>query len=171
MISNIFDEVPHSIFVGGGRDNVIQGNLFVHCPMSVTIDARGVESQKRDVENPFSGLRLALSRVAYRQGNYLKYPGLASVMEDAPGAPKGNRITGNIVVGGAGFDVKPAAKPFVESARNLQDTGSVLRWPERFQPGVQRTARDFELKPNGPASIGFSPIPLDKIGPGDGGNR
>jgi hypothetical protein len=169
---NIFDDVHDAIFVGGGRDNTIQGNLFVHCPLSITLDARGLEVQKRDVENPSSDLRKALARVPYRQGNYLKYPGLASVLEDAPGAPKGDHIIGNIVVGGAGFDVKAAAKPYVEVSRNLFDAGPVFRWPERLQVGTQHSVLDFELKPDGPASaIGFIPIPLAKIGPGDAANR
>jgi parallel beta-helix repeat protein len=171
VMGNIFNEVRYAIFVGGGRDNLIQGNLFVHCPMSVTLDARGLGDQKRDVENPSSGLRQALSKVPYRQGSYLKYPGLASVLEDAPGAPKGNRIIGNIAVGGAGFDVKAAAKPFVEVARNLT-SGAIFRWPERLQPGFPHGVRDFELNPAGPAgTIGFQPIPLDRIGPGSTPNR
>jgi parallel beta-helix repeat protein len=172
VIGNIFDEVRYAIFVGGGRDNTIQGNLFVNCPTSVHLDARGLEEQKRDVENPSSGLRQALSKVPYRQGSYLKYPGLASVLEDAPGAPKGNRIIGNIVVGGAGYDVKPTAKPFVEFARNLTDSGALFRWPERLRPGAPHPVLDFELKPGGPAaSIEFQPIPLNRIGPGNGSNQ
>lgn len=167
VVSNIFDNVHYAILVGGGRDNLIQGNLFVHCPMSVTLDARGLEGQKGDVQNPVSGLRQALARVPYRQGPYLKYPGLATVLEDAPGAPKGDRLLGNITVGGAGFDVKPAARPYAEVQGNLQGSGSVLRWPERLLPGVPHTVRDFELKPGSAASrIGFQPIPLDQIGPG-----
>jgi len=163
---NLFYRVPHSVFVGGGRDNVVENNLFVDCLVPVTLDSRGLSDQKRDVENPDSGLRTALAKVPYRQGPYRKYKGLATTLEDNPGAPKGDRVVRNVFWKGNGLDIWQTARPYVEVEGNMQDAGASFRWPDRLLRGPS-SPKDFELKADGPAAaMGFEPIPLGRIGPG-----
>ena len=39
---NIFHQVLRPVFLGGGRDNMIQNNVFVDCPKAIHVDDRGL---------------------------------------------------------------------------------------------------------------------------------
>ena len=46
MEGNIFFEVSRAVFLGGGRDFQVRGNLFVDCYPSIEIDGRGVSKHE-----------------------------------------------------------------------------------------------------------------------------
>ena len=41
MENNMFYKVKRAIFMGGGRDFVARGNVFIECPVSIHVDTRG----------------------------------------------------------------------------------------------------------------------------------
>lgn len=154
---NVFARVNQAVFIGGGRDNHVEHNLFVDCTPAVHVDSRGLSWQKNEVANPNSQLRSRLASRHVETGPYAaRYPALAHVMSDAPGAPKGTVLSHNAVIGGLRFDIDSGAKPYVQEE---QTYGSA---DVRFAQPMSNDARDslpaLTLSPESPAlSSGFEP--------------
>lgn len=98
VADNIFDNVDTPLLVGGGRDNVIRGNVFAHfIDGPIYLDRRGLKSQAKGPVMQQLLQRLAAAPVA--GGPYQKYHGLSNVLTQAPGAPVDNVISNNLVFG------------------------------------------------------------------------
>jgi hypothetical protein len=95
--SNVFRKVDVPIYVGGGRDNLIEDNLLLAFKAApIGIDSRGLGWQS-DMVKPGGTLRQGLESGAYREAPYAdRYPNLATILEDQPGAPLHNRFIGNL---------------------------------------------------------------------------
>ncbi len=99
ITNNVFICVKDAVFIGGGSDNKVTGNLFVRTsPLS--IDARGQTWQKFTFD-PASASRSTLQKrlheVPYDSDLYKqRYPGLAHIL-DARGKPYGNYVADNLV--------------------------------------------------------------------------
>jgi len=65
VIGNIFYRAGRAAFIGGGRDNLIENNIFVDCEASVHVDARGIGWMKYHVE-PGGTLPERLKAVPYK---------------------------------------------------------------------------------------------------------
>ena len=87
-----------------------------------------------------------------------RYPRLVNILEDEPGAPKGNRIIQNICFGGRWLDMEEKASAYQVFENNMIDVDP------RF---VDAKNMDFRLLQESPAykTIGFQRIPFEKIGP------
>jgi len=150
---NVFYDVATAILIGGGRDNVMTNNLFVHCGRAFSIDARGLGWAKGVGE--FATRELV--ELKYKQPPWsVKYPELLGILEDEPLAPKGNVMARNVCWGGPWGWTEPKAVPYVKFEDNL------VGIDPRF---AGKPPADFRLAPDSPAlKLGFRPIPLDKIG-------
>jgi hypothetical protein len=95
--SNVFRKVDVPIYVGGGRDNLIEDNLLVASKAGpIVLDSRGLGWQS-DMVKPGGILRQGLESEAYREAPYAdRYPNLATILEDQPGAPLHNRFIDNL---------------------------------------------------------------------------
>lgn len=164
---NIFVRVDRAVLVGGGRDNAVLGNLFVDCAPAFHLDARGLGWEKAFASDPQGELQKPLQMALAPASPYLaRYPKLRSYT-DAPGAPKGNRVEGNICVRGRFLDVDAAALPFLAQGRNWtgDDPGWALDAAARAQnPAPTR----YRLRADAPprAAAAWQDPPLDRIGPG-----
>ena len=156
IMGNIFYRAGRAAFIGGGRDNQVINNVFVDCPASVHVDARGVGWMKYHVD-PGGTLPERLKAMPYKQAPWrLKYPQLVNILEDEPGLPKGNVVRHNISYRGKWLDVESKALPLIEFEANLVDTDPHF---------VDVEQQDFRLRPDSPAlAQGFQPIPVDRIG-------
>lgn len=98
---NVMIRMPHGIFVGGGRDNHIEDNIFAMIGRSaVWIDDRGMNWQ-RDAAGPNGLLRQALTASPYLSPLWQKrYPALPNLLNERPGFPVGNTAARNTVIGG-----------------------------------------------------------------------
>jgi len=89
-------------FLGGGHDNTVRRNLVVDCPVGIHFDTRGVA--RGYATHPGYRRRLESSRPAEPPWSD-RYPSLARLLDPALdaagviGAPHGNVVTGNVVVG------------------------------------------------------------------------
>jgi Right handed beta helix region len=84
---NLMERVNMAVLIGGGRDNLVEDNKFIETPTAIHLDARG----KAAKDDPNSTLRKGLAAVPYNQTPYKeRYPHLANILEDEPGAPKYN---------------------------------------------------------------------------------
>ena len=156
IIGNIFHRAGRAAFIGGGRDNLVENNIFVDCPASVHVDARGVGWMKYHVEADGT-LPQRLKAMPYKQPPWSeKYPQLVNILDDSPGRPSGNIVRRNISIGGKWLDVESKAMPLIKFEDNLVDKD-----PHFADAGRQ----DFRLRPDSPAfTMGFQKIPTDKIG-------
>ena len=151
---NVFARVNQAVFIGGGRDNVVEHNLFVGCTPSIYVDSRGLSWQKDMVVDPHSQLRTQLSAHAQSSPYAARYPALAKTLSDAPGAPKGTVIANNVVINGQALAIDGGARPFVQTQQTFG------RGDVKFEQSMPDNARDslpaLKLSPDSPAlSAGF----------------
>jgi hypothetical protein len=156
ITGNIFYKVPRAIFIGGGRDFLIENNVFVDCQPAIAYDSRGLTWT-------------FMVSVVLRQGweavpgdLYLKrYPALATTVP-CLATNVGVLAPGNIVVDrnicvGDWFNVHEGVQ---RGWITLCDNFTV------GDPGFVDPAKlDFRLRPDAPAwKIGFQAIPVADIG-------
>jgi hypothetical protein len=154
VFGNVFYKAGRAVLLGGGRDNIIENNVFVDCEPSIHVDARGLNWMKNHIEED---MPQKLKAFPYQTPPWSdRYPELISLLNDDPGAPKGNVIERNISVGGRWLDIEPAAKPLVKIENNLLDSDPHF---------LSRESDNFQLRDDSPAyKLGFERIPLELIG-------
>ncbi|UCH34346.1 MAG: right-handed parallel beta-helix repeat-containing protein [Armatimonadota bacterium] len=151
---NVFYQVTMAAFVGGGRDNVIENNIFVDCKPAVHIDARALGWAGDHVDTT---MREGLLAMPYQKPPWSeRYPKLVNILDDDPAAPKGNLVARNVCSGGQWDHIEEAARPLTTFEDNL-----VAEDPHF----VDREQMNFQLRDDSPAyELGFKRIPVDKIG-------
>ncbi len=151
---NLFVNVTSAAFVGGGRDNVIDNNIFIDCRPAVHVDARGVGWAKGAVPGVMTE---RLEKSPYNTELWKqRWPQLQTILRNDPGLPMGTRVTHNICVGGRWSSIEGKARPCVTLADNLVDV----------DPGFRDAAKgDYRLRVDSPArDFNFQPIPCPAIG-------
>ncbi|XPF95058.1 right-handed parallel beta-helix repeat-containing protein [Colwellia sp. RE-S-Sl-9] len=146
ITGNIFDNVYDSVFIGGGRDNIVDKNLFINSVRSIHIDTRGVTWAKK------SGIKQLTSRlndVPYNSPIWKnQYPKLSNVLSVNPRLPDGNIISNNVFYDDKWNYVFDKAKPYILFENN------------HHLPNSSPT-NNYQIK--APLK-GFSNIPFEKIG-------
>lgn len=161
VYGNVFYKANRAVLIGGGRDNVIENNIFVDCKPSIHVDARGLADwTKAYWDGTYPILFDRLKEVNATEPPYtIRYPELATLLSDEPRKPKGNSIVRNIVAG--------------ENRANwLQLIGVDKDWldiRDNFVEGdpmfVNVDQCDFRLKAESPVrKLGFKRIPFERIG-------
>ena len=156
VYGNVFYRAGRAAFIGGGRDNLVENNIFVECQPSVYVDARGLNWMRDTVEG--NGIMpQRLKDVPYRDVLWRsRYPQLPKILNDEPGAPKGNTVARNVSVGGKWLEIEKAAEPLVKFTNNL------VGQDPRF---VDAANLNFQLRRDSLAwKLGFKPIPIQSIG-------
>jgi hypothetical protein len=154
IYGNLFYKVTRAAFIGGGRDCIVENNIFVDCVPSLHIDTRAMGWASYHVGTTMTD---RLKEMPYKNTLWSKrYPELVGILDDEPAAPKGNMILRNISVGGRWDGVYKEARPYVTMNDNLTDQ----------DPGfVEAPPKSFQLRDDSPAyKLGFKPIPVEKIG-------
>lgn len=146
VVDNIFARVQQPVFLGGGRDNEVVGNLFYQSSPIIHLDARGIEGQAQASLDPRGTLQKGLLAVPYREEPYRsRYPHLASIRDDDFGQPKYNRFSDNIAILSSGPSVAKAAQSGIAISGNRELTEQAF---ERAMPAERRmSAADFSIKP------------------------
>ncbi|MBM4083539.1 MAG: right-handed parallel beta-helix repeat-containing protein, partial [Planctomycetes bacterium] len=167
IFGNVFYEVPRAAFIGGGRDNLVENNIFVNCTPAVHVDARALGWASAGVEN----LRKRLLEMPYQQEPWrTRYPQLLTYLDDEPAVPKGNVIARNVCWGGKWDEIEAKARPHVTFVDNLLDADPLFVGAvgEAQKSGLSEKPdflRAFELRDDSPAwKLGFKRIPVEKIG-------
>jgi hypothetical protein len=153
IAGNVFYQVPRAAFIGGGRDSLIENNIFADCKPAVHIDARALGWAAAGVET----LKKRLKEMPYEKEPWRsRYPQLLTYLDDEPAVPKGNVVARNVCWGGKWDEVEKKAQPHVRFADNLLGTDPLF---------VDAAAGDFQLRDDSPAwKLGFKRIPIEKIG-------
>ena len=173
---NIFYQTLRPVFLGGGRDNIIQDNVFVDCPKAVHIDARalgwcGPHADGRIKEAREKG---TIAGVRYNEPPFsTRYPELVKLLDDEPKKPKGNIVRRNIFWEGAGENLRRVAngapvketwwddiEPKIRGLIMIED--NLINVDPRF---VDPMAGNFQLREDSPAwKLGFHRISVEKVG-------
>jgi hypothetical protein len=92
VYGNVFYKVKNPIFIGGGRDNIIENNVIVDCKNSINFDERGLTRN-------LNQLYTRLMKVPYENKLWTtKYPKLKDLLKDGnPGIPNNNVIKNNVL--------------------------------------------------------------------------
>lgn len=108
---NLFERVDEAVFIGGGRDNLVEDNKFIDVATAIHLDARGKKSQKTTTDNSNGTLLKRLTEVPYNQPLYkARYPHLASILEEEPGSPKYNIARRNNFIGNPAVRIEKDAE-------------------------------------------------------------
>jgi len=155
---NICWQGGRAVLIGGGRDNVVENNVFIECRPAVHVDARGLGWARYYFDGGYPVLFERLASCRHTEPPYAeRYPALAGILEDEPAVPKNNVIRRNVCYGGEWLDIRPTVPPgavCVERNRTFE-TFDIAALRERgFQPDAD-TARE----------MGFERIPFERIGP------
>ena len=194
VYGNLFYRAGRASFIGGGRNNTIENNMYVECAPSVHLDARGLGWAKGWFAG--SGYKKLMENLNYRNPPYsARYPELLTLLDDEPAVPKHNRILRNISYGGKWFDLydgldfslftmegnliadfdlcwrqkTPGGEYSLAKAGDPEMTAILERKGNRVitgDPGFgDLKNRDFRLKRSSPAwKMGFRRIPVERIG-------
>ena len=175
LYGNLFYQVTWAVFLGGGRDNLVENNVFIDCPQAVQVDARalgwcGPHADRRILEAQEKG---TIAGIRYREPPYsTRYPQLPSLLDDEPKKPKGNVLRRNVFWAGSGADIRRVAhgktptnwwnaidaqsRPFVKLENNLTDSDPKF---------ADAQGGSYQLTDASPAwALGFQRIPVEKIG-------
>ncbi|MHB9024713.1 MAG: right-handed parallel beta-helix repeat-containing protein [Armatimonadota bacterium] len=164
VYGNIFYQTQRAAFVGGGRDNVVENNIFVECQPAVAIDGRGLDKSPVWFTMVYETMRKRLEDMNYRQPPYsTRYPKLLELepyyarAERTGIPPEGNVVARNVCRGGKWLDIYWHAKPEIVDIRdNLTDADPHF---------VDASKENFQLKDDSPAyARGFKRIPVEQIG-------
>jgi hypothetical protein len=110
IYGNIFYRAGRGAFIGGGRDNIVENNIFVECDPSIHVDGRGLSWAKYYFDKSNSNYRNTLfdrmDAMNYSQPPYSdKYPELLTLYNDEPAIPKYNKIVRNVSYSGRFIDL------------------------------------------------------------------
>lgn len=154
VYGNVFYRVTRAAFIGGGRDCIVENNIFVECEPSLHIDARALGWAIGSVDTT---MKPRLEAMPYLSDLWReRYPELARILEDEPAAPKGNIVVGNISWGGLWDEVSSAAQPYIVFMDN---------WVDRDPLFDGMPPETFLVRADSPVyRIGFKPIPFEYIG-------
>jgi len=106
LYGNICYQSGRGVLIGGGRDNVVENNIFVRCFPSIVLDARGLGWASKYFDGSYPVLRDSLEAMNFQQPPYSqRYPELLHLYDDDPAVPKNNRIVRNVSFGGRWIDL------------------------------------------------------------------
>lgn len=162
ITGNIFYRTQRAAFIGGGRDNIVDNNVFIDCTPAVAIDGRGLDNNPVWQKMVNTTMKQLLQEMNYHQPPYsTRYPRLAELdpyFAAGNGVPpEGNVVTHNISIGGQWLEIYWHADPkIIEVHDNLVDQDPHF---------VDAAAMNFQLQADSPAfKLGFQRIPVEQIG-------
>lgn len=119
---NVFYQVPQATFIGGGRDSIVENNLFIDCTPAIHVDARGLGWCAG--YEPY--VRGRLDAVPYKTPPWsTRYPEMQTILTNNPMAPMGNVFRRNVCWLGRWEDVEDKARQGVTQQDNLIDQRSI----------------------------------------------
>ena len=109
---NCIRNVPRAFKIGGGRDDIVRNNTIANTGTWLAADNRGLNWGRPWVQSGGT-LSNRLSATPYKDSIWsAAYPGLVPILDDDPGCPKGNVVTGNILVNAGKANIAPEVKRY-----------------------------------------------------------
>ena len=162
IVGNVFRNVQRAAFIGGGRHNTIENNLFIDCRPAVQIDGRGLDKSPVWHNMVYRTMKQRLEEMDYAQPPYgTRFPELLELTDYLKGdkgvPPEGNVVCRNICVGGKWLEIGwHATAEMVQVRDNLVDQDPLF---------VDAAKGNYQLRDDSPAfKLGFRRIPVKQIG-------
>lgn len=144
IFGNVFEGKGTGVLIGGGRDNVVENNVFVGKDPALHIDQRGKGWAKDKEKGLLDQAReLAVDKPPYSA----RYPRLATLFKEDAMAATGNRFVRNVVAGGRPFWFQDGL-----TEASIGSEGNAIVADSNLAAALKK------------APPGFKPIPLTKIG-------
>lgn len=106
VYGNLFYKAGRATLIGGGRDNIVENNVYIDCLPSLHLDARGLGWAKYYFDGTYNTLFDTFREMKADQPPYSeKYPALKNLLNDEPAASKNNRLINNLSQGGRWLDI------------------------------------------------------------------
>lgn len=163
--NNILQGVDRTIKVGGGRDNLVEGNIIMGGTKGIRLDARGL-NWARSRSEPGGAFRMweRLEEVNYLDSPFKEaFPELAAIKNGNPYAPEGNVFRDNIFL-----NVETPIFFEHESADFITPENSIVRQNLRpdpltlDKPGIEEFLRNQSTRIRGFPSIDLTKIGIQK---------
>ena len=164
ITENILWKCQYGIMLGGGRDFVVENNIFAECHPAIHADARGVDPNPVWQNMVKKKMRESLEAMRYHEPPYRdRYPEIAGVDSYyAAGTgvpPEYIRVERNLVYECPVWITECWPKGAANGITEVSNLVGAGHW------FVDPDAGDFRLVPDAPAAaLGFVPIPVEKIG-------
>lgn len=161
VLGNLFVDVDQPVFIGGGRDNLVDNNLFVRSRPALHLDRRGRTWQRTLTDDADGALRRGLREVGHDRPPYSeRYPDLARLLSESPGEPRGNVARRNAVADAAPDRIEAPDGITIERRFGPAD----LRFKAGAPPGSRQAATAFAMADDAPLlRLGFTPLKLDAM--------
>ena len=158
IFGNIFYKAGRTAMIGGGRDNLVENNIFIDGNPAIHVDSRGMGWAKYYFDGSDNTLFERLEAIKPNDPPYNKrYPNLAGIPKDRPALPIGNRIIKNISSGGKWVELlNKETKPLVYFKDNKTSIDKKYLLNSNNEIEVQYDSIKLPT--------GFQPIPFEKIG-------
>jgi Right handed beta helix region len=164
VVGNIMYKCNWGMLVGGGRDVLVRGNLFIDCRKAMSFDARGVGWMAKNIADPAtSTLHKNLAAVPYTQPPWSeRFPTLSTYLTDRFGRPVGSAVVGNALVRTPLGRIDDRENVAVDANTQLADDWRLIEDDPATPLGLHlNTDRIVVQTPTGPVTI-----PLSRIGRG-----
>ena len=162
---NVFWRAGRAIMIGGGRDNPVINNLIVECPIGLHIDSRGMTWKYwNNTNDPNWRLDAKAQEFDYRNPPWsVRYPKLASIMDECPREPLNNPARRNVFVdcvdtcsfGGKVMDLLHKMELEDNLIVNTVGTNRV----GKLREGINKGFRTVSGTPDKPFDPGFEDAP------------
>jgi len=167
IFGNVFYKMRESVFIGGGRDNIVENNIFIECDHPVHLDDRGVDWEHFKPDGPMYD---PLKRFNHEKPPWsTRYPKLARILDENPQQPLGNTVARNVFYRSNWTDSRKQWQAIFK--RNQIDEEHLLisdNYDTKEDPGfVDAERMDFQLTDDSTVHQevpGFVKIPFGKIG-------
>jgi hypothetical protein len=164
IVENIMWACQYGLLLGGGRDFVVENNIFVECRPAIHADARGVDPNPVWQNMVNTTMKKSLDAMRHHEPPYsTRHPEIAAVDRYyAAGKgvpPENNRVARNI----AWRCETWISETWPKGASNgIEEQDNLVGEDPRI---VNLETREWGLRPDSPAlKLGFKPIPIETIG-------
>jgi hypothetical protein len=166
VFGNVFYRLDKAVLIGGGRDHVVENNVFIECETPVHFDNRGL---RWDHFRPGGPMYQKLEAVPYRKPPWsTRYPELARILAEIPQAPLGNVLARNLSYRSGWRDPKEVCRKVFANHVDRKYMTITDNLVTQEDPGFVDAARmDFRLRDDSTVYrciSGFQRIPFEKIG-------
>lgn len=128
VYGNLFANLGRAVLIGGGRDNVVDNNIFVSSSVGILIDSRGTDWQREQTLDSHGQLQRNFRNVPVKSDIYrTRYEHLENILSDEPGRAKYNSAKNNIFISTQDFEFLNDAQKGIERIGNKTVSWSAFK--------------------------------------------
>ena len=168
VFGNVFHQIGEPVIIGGGRDNIVENNLFIECAQTVHMDNRGLRWESLLPSGEiYKGLEKQADLFTKPPWS-TRYPKLARILEEDPRAPLGNTLERNVSYRSGWCNPEERCRGKFDQNIDKQYMKITDNFVTEEDPGFVDAAKmNFQLKDDSVVYQkvpGFKRIPFEEIG-------